>query len=77
MTTKEHLIENAIFGMARGESFLHWVHWERTQGNLIGDMYEFNMHDLELIWDCAYYVIYTLYSGPGDFKEQHPWSFNL
>lgn len=71
MTIKEHLIENAIFGMATGKEFLSWVHQERAYGNLIDDADEFNLHDLELIWDCAYYVVYTLFEGPADFLKKN------
>ena len=71
MTTKEHLIENAIFSMADNKTFEEWIDREKNYGNLYSGMKEYNMHDLELIWDCAYYVVYTLYCGQEDFKEHH------
>ena len=70
MTKKEHLIENAIFSMANNKTFDNWISREKEHGNLI-DMGEYNMHDLQLIWDCAYYVVYTLYCGPEDFRENN------
>ena len=71
MITREHLIKNAINSLAKGLNFDYWVNWERLQGDLKYDMGEYNPHDLELIWDCADYVVHKIFCGPEDFNERN------
>lgn len=74
MSKEEHLVENAIHNRVRGWSFEKWKNWELTYGNAVDG--NVSNEKFDWLWNVvAYYVIYSLYCGPEDFKENHPWSF--
>lgn len=64
MTTIEHLIENAIF--AQGNlTYEEWRLLEDRKGN----SENLSDNELNMIWQCATYVIYTIFRSPMRFRE--------
>ena len=66
MSNQEHLIENAFVGILRGKTYEQWYEEERgsVYGNAGGENSKyFSDRDLEIIWECAYYMKYTWCDG--------------
>lgn len=66
MSNLEHLIENAIYDVGNKITYEQWVEDEKRRGNSDG----VSSHDLKLIWTCAEYVIFSLFTTRGNF---HSW----
>ena len=61
MTYVEHMIENAIFSLGiKNSSEEEWVEMEQQLNNKYAELSD---DELDLIWEAAKYVVYTLFGS--------------
>lgn len=65
MSNIEHLIENAIYDLAERTTYEQWVIDEKRRGNITDETEK----ELKIIWTCAEYVIYTLFTTRNNFRD--------